>query len=393
MMAFWDIARSLLDVAAVAGKAVPGADEKYLLKQRQEGPWIEGPCFWFHGASLGECKVLLNLAEFLQRDVPNFPQVLITTQKAEVVSYLQEHCHGKIASAIAPLDSPKALKKFMLQVRPIGLVLAENELWPGYLSSMRCLNVRPSIALISGRFRNALPAMDYSGLGFVSTQTERELSRLHQKARYQKFNEEMVGGNWKLLPWAFECNAVLPSRENLPVDVTFGSLHLNEWKGVRTIVMKVVAQNGTVVVAPRRMEEADAFKKALQQENIPVLSWPEIKAGAVSIVESFGHLKEVYSQSKTAVMGGSFVHNPGVHDFWEPIQMGVTTFVGPYVKGQEDMAEVLLRAHVLKQIRQPEDFTLDAPVDLKVISNYLEEEKKKIQKSYMQLKEFLQRLM
>ena len=44
-------------------------------------------------------------------------------------------------------------------------------------------------------------------------------------------------------------------------------------------------------------------------------------------------------------MGGSFDRRLGVHDFWEPLQMGVSTCVGPYAKGHELSTNFLIIKH------------------------------------------------
>lgn len=38
-----------------------------------------------------------------------------------------------VVAHIAPVDAPATMKSFISSVKPMGLILAENELWPGYL--------------------------------------------------------------------------------------------------------------------------------------------------------------------------------------------------------------------------------------------------------------------
>ena len=162
-----DIAREALGSVAKVAAKVPVIENKYHVKDRLRGPWPKGPFLWMHGASLGECKVLLNVAKFLKEDLPNCPRLLVTTQKVEVLSYIK-NSGADVAACIAPADTPTTMKNFISAVKPLGLVLAENELWPGYLSSMLRISMRPSVAVISGRFHRAIPGMDYSAIGFAS---------------------------------------------------------------------------------------------------------------------------------------------------------------------------------------------------------------------------------
>jgi 3-deoxy-D-manno-octulosonic-acid transferase len=106
---------------------VPALNTRFNINSRLEGPWPEGPFLWFHGASLGECRMLLNLSKCLQEDLPNCPQILITSQKTEVVEFLQ-NSGAPVSVALAPVDTPQAMNRFMKTVLPIALILAENEL-------------------------------------------------------------------------------------------------------------------------------------------------------------------------------------------------------------------------------------------------------------------------
>ena len=102
-----DIARTAIGTAAKAVAKVPIVDRQFRINERLEGPWPEGPFLWLHGASLGECKMLLNLAKALQADIPDCPKILITTQKAEVLDHLRETCKAcEIVMSIAPADTP-----------------------------------------------------------------------------------------------------------------------------------------------------------------------------------------------------------------------------------------------------------------------------------------------
>ena len=125
--------RSTLGAIAWVASRVSSVESRYKIRSRMYGPFSSGPCFWLHGASLGECKMLLSLAQILKRDVPEIPRILITTQKTEVLEFLKPAVEELgFETSLAPLDSPAVMRRFMESVQPVMLVLAENELWPGY---------------------------------------------------------------------------------------------------------------------------------------------------------------------------------------------------------------------------------------------------------------------
>jgi 3-deoxy-D-manno-octulosonic-acid transferase len=280
------------------------------------------------------------------------------------------------------------MKKFAKSVKPIALVLGENELWPGYLSTMKRLCLKPSVAIVSGRFHAAIPGIDFSPIGFAGMQTGADLSRFMNVASRANIGSPIIGGDWKLLPWARKGDPVKPA-ENPTVDVAFVSMHFSEWAALYRMADTAIAGGEAVVLAPRRLEEVPAFRKAFSEKKIPTVEWPQVQKGAVSIVDKFGLTKDIFAISKAAIVGGSFNRTLGVHDFWEPLQAGVATYVGPYSAGQAENVAALVREGVISQLRSPEEFSRKVIPDPKNVEKFLSREKEKIEDSYRLFVDFV----
>ncbi len=390
-----DFARFAIGTAAKAVAKVPAVNTRFHIGDRLNGPWPEGPFLWMHGASLGECKMLLNLAKFLQEDIANLPRILITTQKVEVVEFIKKTLsqapESRIDVSIAPADTQTTMSLFAKSVKPIALILGENELWPGYLSTMRRLNIKPSVAIVSGRYRASVPGIDFSPVAFASMQTGDDLSRFLNAASKFRIPKTAIGGDWKLLPWVRK-NEPLKPVENPTVDVAFLSMHFSEWTSLERMVESSIKRQESVVLVPRRPEEAETFRKALIEEEYTVVDWPLVQKGAISIVSQFGITGDVLSISKTAVVGGSFARGLGVHNFWEPLQAGVATSIGPFTAGQKENAAALVREGVIAQLHTTADYPRRMLPDSKLVGTFLAHERNKIQDSYRQLLEFLRGL-
>lgn len=390
-----DFARFAIGTAAKAVAKVPAVNTRFHIGDRLNGPWPEGPFLWMHGASLGECKMLLNLAKFLQEDIANLPRILITTQKVEVVEFIKKTLsqapESRIDVSIAPADTQTTMSLFAKKVKPIALILGENELWPGYLSTMRRLNIKPSVAIVSGRYRASVPGIDFSPVAFASMQTGDDLSRFLNAASKFRIPKTAIGGDWKLLPWVRK-NEPLKPVENPTVDVAFLSMHFSEWTSLERMVESSIKRQESVVLVPRRPEEAETFRKALIEEEYTVVDWPLVQKGAISIVSQFGITGDVLSISKTAVVGGSFARGLGVHNFWEPLQAGVATSIGPFTSGQKENAAALVREGVIAQLHTTADYPRRMLPDSKLVGTFLAHERNKIQDSYRQLLEFLRGL-
>ena len=386
-----DIAREALGSVAKVASKVPVIESKYHVKDRLRGPWPKGPFLWLHGASLGECKMLLNLAKFLKEDLPSCPRLLVTTQKVEVLSFINDS-GADVTACIAPADTPATMKSFIAAVKPVGLVLAENELWPGYLSSMLRISTRPSVAVVSGRFHRAVPGMDYSALGFVNMQTGADLSRFFSVSARSNKSRMMIGGDWKLLPWV-RLGKTVTAPENPTVDTVFVSVHIQEWASLCRMIVSSIKRQEAVVLVPRRLSEVPDFRKALRDQEIAVVDWPLVQKGTVSIVSRFGVTKDVFAVSKSAVVGGSFARGLGVHDFWEPLQRGVATCVGPYADGQKETVATLVREGVIAQLQSTAEFSRRNMPDIRLVQSFLAHEGAKISDSYQQLIDFLKNLL
>ena len=387
----FSIVREVAGIVAGATAKVPAIENRFHISERLDGDWPEGPFLWLHGASLGECRMLLSLAGFLQQDLPDCPKILITTQKPEVVQFLKNS--GKdIEAALAPADTPTSLAKFISKVKPIGLVLGENELWPGYLSAMGRLSLKPSVAIVSGRFHRALPFLDYSSVGFAAMQTGADSNRIQSAFDGTCSAKAFIGGDWKLLSWA-KSGKEVTAPENPTVDTAFLSLHFAEWASLSRMILSSIKHQESVVLVPRRLEEVETFRKALLEQELIVTEWPLVQKGAVALVTKFGLVPEILKMSKSAVVGGSFSLTLGVHDFWEPLQNGVATCVGPYSRGQRETVCTLVREGVLTQHQTTAGFADRNKADIRMVKSFLERERLKITESYQQLVEFLKDLL
>lgn len=344
-----------LDVFARAVGKIPAVDEKFKIRARLFGPFPSGPAIWMHGASLGECKMLLSLARILKADFPEIPKVVLTTQKAEVLDFLKPQAEASgLSMGMAPVDSPRALRLFMREVKPQMLILAENELWPGYLEIFRKRFRTPRVALVSGRFYSCLTSRSFDAIGFASMQTGSDAGRFIAAGDGLTPQKTIVGGDWKLLPFAKSDGEVRPPQDPT-VDLAFLSFHLEERRPLLKMLRVALGRGDAVVFASRFDTDSARFEELFSRSGLQTVKWPLVCKGSVSVVEGYGKLSAVLGSSRAAVVGGSFARTLGVHDFWEPLKMGVTTYIGPFSRGQSAVVRSLVRAGALLQLKCPDE--------------------------------------
>jgi 3-deoxy-D-manno-octulosonic-acid transferase len=131
----------------------------------------------------------------------------------------------------------------------------------------------------------------------------------------------------------------------------------------------------------------------LKEAGLPVVDYPSVQNGAVSLVSRFGAVREILGMSRAAVVGGSFSCKLGVHNFWEPLTLGVETYVGPFARGHEDFVSLLCQEKAVTQVHSAEDFLNYARPSLERAEALLAAEKKKILNSYSMLLKFLKELL
>lgn len=391
MSILWNtIGRFLFAFASILS-AIPVLEKRYCIKQRLRGPWPQGPYLWLHGASMGECKMLLELVRLMQNDLPHCPPILITTQKTEVIPVIRKMIadasliHVKIE--LAPADTPASMRTFISQVKPTKLILAENELWPGYLSAMKNFKGTGSAAIVSGRYYGSIPGVDFSVIKTAFMQSDGDLERIQHSAK-NTIREIHIGGNWKMLPWAMSGSMPAP-RESQDIDKSFISIHFPEWKQIQPLIIDSCQKNETVVLFPRRLEETEAFRTAITSLKIPAVEWPHVQAGAVTLVKQFGQTRAALQRTRHAIIGGSFCKKPGVHDFWESLLMGVPTSIGPFACGQQDTARRLVQQGILRQIRIPSDDPSSNLSEIPHMLEFLIQERKTLLDSYQQFLNFI----
>ena len=241
------------------------------------------------------------------------------------------------------------MKNFLATVKPIALILGENELWPGYLSTMKRLCLKPSVAIVSGRFHAAIPGIDFSPIGFASMQTGGDLSRFLNVASRANIAKMMIGGDWKILPWV-RSGSEVKAPENPTIDTVFVSMHMAEWASLCRMVVSSIKRQESVVLVPRRLEEVETFRKALIEQELTVVEWPLVQKGAVSMVNKFGLTKEVFAISKSAIIGGSFSRG-----LWRPRLLGTAPGGCRHLHralsaGQKEKAAALVREGVIVQL-------------------------------------------
>ncbi len=87
------------------------------------------PVIWLHAASVGELNTLVLLLPPLGARFPEH-ELLITVSNRIAFGKAREMAGEKVHAAIAPLDLPSAVGRFLRRWRPVLAITLENEIYP-----------------------------------------------------------------------------------------------------------------------------------------------------------------------------------------------------------------------------------------------------------------------
>lgn len=108
----------------------------YAALQRPEGELI-----WLHGVSVGETGVLLTLLKRLSAARPQTHFLITSITRASADALAARELPERVMHQYAPVDCPRAIRRFLDHWRPDLFVLSEMDLWPRMLVETRAKGI------------------------------------------------------------------------------------------------------------------------------------------------------------------------------------------------------------------------------------------------------------
>src|SRR6185503_18106899 len=107
---------------------------------------------WMHGASVGECRLLIDVFGGLRKKRPDL-QTVMTSQTLTAADMVSGSKQPGLIHQMAPVDGPKSVERFLQHWQPDAAVFAEGEIWPNMLAGLAEHNV--PAALVNARMTNS----------------------------------------------------------------------------------------------------------------------------------------------------------------------------------------------------------------------------------------------
>lgn len=328
-------------------RAESGKEDAARLPERHGKPSQirpDGALIWLHGASVGESKLLLQLAAALQ---PLHPEAsfLITSGTRTSAAEVARNAPADMIHQFAPLDTPRYATRFFRAWRPDLGIFAESELWPNLILEAEAKGV--PLALVNARLnadslarwskrapksaRRLLGAFDW--IGPADEATAAGLSDLLER-------DVPLVGNMKFdAPAPPVDDAALANLRaalgERPVWLA-SSTHAGEEALVLDAHAALTGRlaNPLLILAPRHPERADALSEEIRARGFKLARRSRGEAPGrevnVYLADTLGELGLLYRAAPVSLIAGSLLPEFGGHNPVEAVQCGSALISGAH---------------------------------------------------------------
>ena len=321
------------------------------------------PPLWIHAASVGEVNAAAPVVREWLRVAPGTSLLWTTQTMTGRARVLQEF--PQAVAHLAPFDAWGAPARVLRAAQPAALLIAETEIWPGWL--MAAHRAQVPVAFINARMSARSAAQYHRIRGLVTS----ALARVHLVAAQSAEDADrfvaagapphsvVVTGNTKWdqnVPRSGQDEPTLTGwlrRTGRPLGVA-GSTHPAEEEIVADAARSVRAtgEQMLLVIAPRHVERVADAEAAVRRAwpDAQVARWSTAQHSAahpaldVVLLDTHGELAAAYAAATVAFVGGTLAPHGG-HNVAEPALWGVPVAFGPSTEHCGEMAKVLLHAH------------------------------------------------
>lgn len=322
----------------------------------------EGILVWINAASVGEVASIADLARDLMTEGHRVLVTTTTTTGGSRARQIEEALHQ-----YQPLDTARAVRRFLDHWRPDLACFVEGDLWPRLLAEasrrhvpLALLNARPS------RSRSRAPRLSAALLScfdLVTAQADAVRSEITSLGVLA--DRVLVPGDLK------SAAAPLPADPQRLADLRSEFEGAPLWAAVSThaedeaaviaahLAARVRHTGLRLILAPRHPDRAEAVAKSLAEAGLTFARGGTPGRAEVWLVDRLGETGLVYRLVPLVFLGGSLGPQGG-HNPWEAAVLGVALLHGPRVSNAAQAHATLDAAGAARAV--PEASSLGAAV-------------------------------
>ncbi len=317
---------------------------------------------WIHAVSVGEAAVAAELATGIKERHPS-RAVVASPPTRTGNDMIKKKGKGVVDAVIYyPFDFGAVVSRVVKKIDPVLYIMVETELWPNLLEELALREV--PVILANGRisdnsFRN------YNRIKFITrnifrcitaacVQTDADAEKI--KALGADGDRIFVCGNMKF-------DAVLPygkkpafSKEQLGFGeddevIVAGSTHFPEEKIMQDafVELRGIFRDLKLVIAPRHIERKEAIRIYAEKTSLKTAFFSEMISRSnvsavrpdVVIVDTIGHLKDLYGLGTIVFIGGSMAGKGGQNPIEAALWTKAVVF-GPDMSNFREVSRIFL---------------------------------------------------
>ena len=306
----------------------------------------------FHGVSVGEINAIEKLVKNSKETFPD-AKIVVTTG----TNTGQEIAHKKfenVADLVTyfPFDTPSCVQRFLDNVKPDIVLVAETEIWPNI--AIECKKRAIKLCIINGRISDRT-YKSYKALKFffkpllnyyagIYTQSSEDLDKFLSLGTNPETTKRMNNLKFDITAPVVDFSFDKSGRVLLAA-----STHSGEDKIVIDVYKELKSKHNDLklIIAPRhltRMEEVEGivgesgFTYGLRSQNTVSMSDIDIM-----ILDTMGELGKMFYYSDISFIGGSF-NKTGGHNPLESIIFSKPVISGPSIHNFKDIYAIIKNA-------------------------------------------------
>jgi len=316
---------------------------------------------WFHAVSLGEVIASKKIVSTISKEY----EVVLSVSTPTGLREAKKIFESNIEIVYAPWDFSLLVSNFFKTYKPVALILFETEIWPNFIN--KAFNMKVPVVLCNGRmsdssFRSyrrfkSLSKQTLNKISFLFVQSHSHLERFHslglpknkiQNVGSVKFDIDILNNkeNYNYLNEEIILAASTHKKEDEIIVQAFREL-------------KNEIHNLKLIIAPRHPERTQSIQASILKMNLNskiFTSVPkELNNIEIAIINATGLLKDLYSISTIAFVGGSLLKEYGGHNIIESAAQRCPFVVGPHMKNFEDILEKFIKNKGCIQVNSKKD--------------------------------------
>lgn len=344
---------------------------------REAGP-PERPRIWIHAVSVGEVNLIRPLVEALR---PDFELWISTT--TETGQDLARKLYPRDPVFYFPLDWGWLCRRYLREIRPQMVLVAETEIWPNLL--FQAHRDQTPVVLINGRISDRSLARYRRARRLLAP----VLGLIDQFCMQSKGDKQRIVdlgappdrvrtvGNLKydyeLRPdpeksQAVERLAAILKPDERSLLWICGSTREQEEEQLAEVFSALKRDFPSLrwLVAPRHTHRAEAITEVLASRGWRPVRRSQLNssncAPEIMVLDTIGELAYLYQLADLVFIGGSLVPWGG-HNIIEAANFGKPITFGPYMQNFKEIADTFVQAYAAIQVSS-QDELLDRSRDL-----------------------------